>query len=101
MVPTKLRQRGVDGDACQPGSKPRSFVKILDMGEGIQKTILHCVFRVFAISHHPMDDTEKFFAMALAKFSEGGSSSSFGGCYQLVLAPGSKVANLRGIIRHR
>ena len=27
--------------------------------------------------------------MAFAKLSEGGSSSSLGGCYQLLLAPGS------------
>jgi hypothetical protein len=51
------------------------------MGKGIQKTILHCVFRVFAISHDPMYDTEDFFRMAFAKLSEGGSSSSLGGCY--------------------
>jgi len=49
MVPAELRQRRIDGDACQPGGKPRSFIEILDMGEGIQKTILQCVFRVFAI----------------------------------------------------
>jgi hypothetical protein len=42
------------------------------MGEGIQKTILHCVFRVFAISHDPMNDTEDFFDMSFAKLSEGG-----------------------------
>jgi hypothetical protein len=41
-----------------------------------------------------MDDPENPFAMAFAKFSEGGSSSGFSGCYQLVLAPLSKVANL-------
>jgi hypothetical protein len=60
------------------------------MGEGIQKTILQCVFRVFAISHDPMNDTEDFFDMPLAKLSEGGSSSSLGGCYQLLLAPRSR-----------
>jgi len=93
MVLTKLRQRRIDGDACEPGGKPRYFIEILDMGEGIQKTILHCVFRVFAISHDPINDTEDFFDMAFAKLSEGGSSSSLGGCYQLLLAPRSKIVN--------
>jgi hypothetical protein len=34
-----------------------------------------------------------FFDMAFAKLSEGSSSSSLGGCYQLLLAPRSKIAN--------
>jgi hypothetical protein len=63
------------------------------MDESIQKALLHCVFRVFAISHDPINDAEDFFDMALAKLSEGGSSSSLGGCYQLLLAPRSKIAN--------
>jgi hypothetical protein len=63
------------------------------MGEGIQKTILHCVFRVFAISHDPINDPEDFFGMAFAKHSEGGSTSGLGGCYQLLLAPHSKIVN--------
>jgi len=78
MVLTKLRQRRIDGDACEPGGKPRSFIKILDMGEGVQKTILQRVFRIFVISHDPMDDTEDSFDMAFAKLSEGGSSASLG-----------------------
>jgi hypothetical protein len=40
-----------------------------------------------------MNDTEDFFDMAFAKLSEGGSSSSLGGCYQLLLAPRAKIAN--------
>jgi hypothetical protein len=63
------------------------------MDESIQKALLHCVFRVFAVSHDPMNDTEDFFDMAFAKLSEGGSSSSLGGCYQLLLAPRAKIAN--------
>jgi hypothetical protein len=93
----KLRQRRIDGDAGQPGGKPRSFVEILDMGEGVQKTILQGVLRVFAVSHDPMNDTEDFFDVALAKLSEGGSSSTLGGCYQLLLAPRWKIANRCGI----
>jgi hypothetical protein len=54
---------------------------------------LHCVFSVFAISHDPMNDSEDFLDMALAKLPKGGWSSSLGGCYQLLLAPRSKIAN--------
>jgi hypothetical protein len=64
------------------------------MGEGIQKRILHCVFRVFTISHHPMDDTEDLFAVAFAEFSKGVRSSNLSGCYQLLLVPFSEIANL-------
>jgi hypothetical protein len=63
------------------------------MGEGVQKRILQGVLRVFAVSHDPMNDTEDFFDMAFAKLSEGGSSFNLGGCYQLLLAPRSKIAN--------
>jgi hypothetical protein len=63
------------------------------MDESIQKTILHCIFRVFAVSHDPMNDTEDFFDVPFAKLFEGAWSSSLGGCYQLLLAPRSKIAN--------
>src|SRR5260221_5633536 len=92
-VLAKLHQGGINRNAGQPGRKLGSSIKILEMDESIQKTILHCVFRVFAVSHHPMNDTEDFFDMALAKLSEGGSSSSLRSCYQLLLAPYSKIAN--------
>jgi len=36
---------------------------------------------------------ETCFHMTFAKLSEGGSSSRLGGCYQLLLAPRSKIAN--------
>src|SRR5260370_8845221 len=101
MVLTKLRQRRIDGDACQPGGKLRSCIEILDMGEGIQKTILQCVFGVFAVSRDPMNDTEDFLDMAFAKLSERSSSPTFGGCDQLVLAPRSKIANRCGITLRR
>jgi hypothetical protein len=94
MLLTKLRKRGIDGNARQPSRKPCPFIEILDMGQGIQKTILHRVFRVFAMSHHPIDDTENAFSMAFAKFSKGNSSSGLSGRYQLLLAPSSKIANL-------
>jgi len=93
MVCTKLGQRRIDGDACQPGGKPRSLIEILDMGKGVQKTILQCVFRIFASSHDPMDNTEGPFDMAFAKLSEGDSSTSLGGCYQLLLAARSKISD--------
>src|ERR1700722_1935906 len=48
-----------------------------------------------------MEDAENFFAMTFAKLSERGSSSNLGGCYQLFLAPRSKIANRRGIPLHR
>src|SRR6266481_3595686 len=89
----KLYQGGINRNACQPGGKPRSFIEILDMDEGIQKTILQRVFRVFAISHDPASHTGDLFHMTFAKLSEGGSSSSLGSRYQLLLAPRSKIAN--------
>jgi len=50
---------------------------------------------VFAISHHPMDDAEDFFAMVFEQFSKrDASSSTLSGCYQLLFDPGSKIANL-------
>ena len=93
MVVTKFRHRRIDGDARQPGGEPRLSIKILDIEEGIQKTILDLVFRVLAISHDPLDDTKDFFDMSLAELSERGSSSTLGCCYQLRLAPRSKIAN--------
>jgi hypothetical protein len=63
------------------------------MDESIQKALLHCVFRVFAVSYDPASHTGDLFHMTFAKFSEGGSSSILGGCYQLLLGPGSKIAN--------
>jgi hypothetical protein len=63
------------------------------MDESIQKALLRCVFRVFAISHDPINDPEDFFGMAFAKLSERGSTSGLGGCYQLLLAPRPKIVN--------
>jgi hypothetical protein len=71
------------------------------MDESIQKAVLRRVFRVFAISQNPIGYAEDSCDMALAKLSEGGSSSALGGCYQLLLAPRSKIANRRGIVRRR
>jgi hypothetical protein len=71
------------------------------MDESIQEALLHGVFRVFTISYDPMNDTEESLEMAFAKLSEGGSSSSLGGRYQLLLAPRSKIANRCGIVMHR
>ena len=94
-------ERGVDGDAREPSCETGPAVKVRQVNKGPQEAVLHCVFRIFAISHHSMNDTENLFAMAFAKFSKGGSSSSFRGCYQLVLAPLSKIANLWGIVLHQ
>jgi hypothetical protein len=63
------------------------------MEEGAQKGVLHCVFRIFAISSDPMGDSEDLLDMAFAKLAEGGSSSNLGGSYQLRLAPLSKIGN--------
>jgi hypothetical protein len=97
MILTELAQGRVNGDACKPGCKLRSSIKVLDVEEGIEKTILHCVFRVFAISNDPMDDTEESLAMPFTKLTEGGSFAGLSGCDQLLLAPRSKIANGRGI----
>jgi hypothetical protein len=74
---------------------------MLEMDESIQKALLHCVFSIFTISYDPASHTSDSFQMTFAKLSEGGSSSSLGGCYQLVLAPPSKIANLCRIALHR
>jgi hypothetical protein len=63
------------------------------MHESIQKAVLHCIFRVFAISHDPMSDPEGFLGMAITKLPEGGSSPSLGGRYQLLLAPFPNIAS--------
>src|SRR6266403_1500286 len=89
----KLHQGGINRNAGQPGCKLRSSIKILEMDESIQKALLPCVFRVFAISHDPINDAEDFFGMAFEKLSEGGSTSGLGGCDQLLLAPHSKIVN--------
>jgi hypothetical protein len=58
-------------------------------------------FRIL-YSHHPMDDAEDLFAMAFEQFSKGNSCSpTLSGCYQLLLDPGSKIADLRGIVVRR
>jgi hypothetical protein len=90
---TKLHQGGINRNAGQPGCKLGSSIKILEMDESIQKALLRCVFRVFAISHDPINDAEDSFGMAFAKLSEGGSTSALGGCDQLLLAPHSKIVN--------
>ena len=92
-VLAKLCQGRINGNARQPGRKPRSAVKILEMEKGTQKGVLHCVFRVFAISRDPMGDSEEFLDMAFAKLTEGGPSSNPGSRYQLLLAPRSKIGN--------
>jgi hypothetical protein len=57
------------------------------MDESIQKALLRCAFRVFTVSYDPASHTGDLFHMTFAKLSEGRSSSSLGGCYQLLLAP--------------
>jgi hypothetical protein len=68
------------------------------MDESIQKAVLRCVFRVFAISENPMGYAEDSYDMAFAKLPERGSSATLGGCYQLLLAPRPKIVNRRGIV---
>jgi hypothetical protein len=46
---TKLHQGCINGGACQPGCKTRSFIETLKMDESTQKTIVHCIFRVFTV----------------------------------------------------
>jgi hypothetical protein len=42
-----------------------------------------------------MDDAEDLSAVVFEQFSKGNSSSpALSGCYQLLLDPGSKIANL-------
>src|SRR5258708_28958580 len=84
---TKLHQAGINRNAGQPGCKLGSSIKILEMDESIQKALLHCVFRVFALSHDPINDAEDFFGMVLANLSERRSFSIIGGCAQLLLPP--------------
>jgi hypothetical protein len=49
-----------------------------------------------------MDDAKDLFSMVFEQFSKGNSSSStLSGCYQLLLDPGSKITNLRGIVARR
>src|SRR6201984_624722 len=47
---TKLHQGGINRNAGQPGRKLGSSIKILKMDESVQKALLRCVFRVFAVS---------------------------------------------------
>src|SRR6266481_9316276 len=98
---TKLHQSGINRNAGQPGCKLGSSIKILEMDESVQKALLRCVFRIFTVSYDPASHTGDLFHMTFAKLSEGSSSPAFGGCYQLLLAPRSKIANRRGIIMHR
>src|SRR6202795_619680 len=93
---TKLHQCGIHRNAGQPGCKLGSSIKILEMDESIQKALLCCVFRVFTVSYDPASHTGDLFDMTFAKLSEGSSSPTFGGCYQLLLAPRSKIANWCG-----
>src|SRR5258705_11395117 len=97
----KLHQGGINRNAGQPGCKLGSSIKILEMDESVQKALLRCVFRVFTVSCDPASHTGDFFHMAFAKLSEGGSSPTFGGCDQLLLAPRSKIANCCGIALRR
>jgi hypothetical protein len=75
-----------DHRACKLGSS----LKILEMDESIHHALLR---RVFTISDDPASHIGDSFPMTFAKLSEGGSSSSLGGCYQLLLAPPSEIAN--------
>src|SRR5882757_4067981 len=98
---TKLHQSRINRNAGQPGCKLGSSIKILEMDESVQKALLRCVFRVFTVSCDPASHTGDFFHMTFAKLSEGGSSPTFGGCDQLLLAPRSKIANCCGIALRR
>src|ERR1700730_9544530 len=98
---TKLHQCRINRNAGQPGCKPGPSIKILEMDESTQKAVLHCVFRVFTVWHDPASHTEDSFHMTFAKLSEGSLPSSLGGCYQLLVAPRSKIANRCGIALRR
>jgi hypothetical protein len=63
------------------------------MDESIQKALLRCVFSVFSVSCDPASHAGDSFHMTLAKLSKWGSSPTFGGGDQLVVAPRSKIAN--------
>src|SRR5258708_16918712 len=97
----KLHEGGINRNAGQAGCKLGSSIKILEMDESVQKALLRCVFRVFTVSCDPASHTGDFFHMTFAKLSEGGSSPTFGGCDQLLLAPRSKIANCCGIALRR
>src|SRR5258707_13730459 len=88
---TKLHEGGINRNAGQPSCKLGSSIKILEMDESIQKALLRCVFRVFTVSCDPTNHTRHLFHMTFAKLSEGSSSSSLGGCDQLLLAPRPKI----------
>jgi hypothetical protein len=68
------------------------------MNKCTQQGILHCIFRVFAISHDPMCHAEDLFHMALTKLSERGSLATLGGSNQVFLAPLVEVASRAGIV---
>jgi len=93
----KLHQGGINRNAGQPGCKLGSSIKIFEMDESVQKALLRCVFRVFTVSCDPASHTGDFFHMTFAKLSEGGSSPTFRGRDQLLLAPRSKIADCCGI----
>jgi hypothetical protein len=71
-------------------------IKILEMDKSIQKALALCLPRLHGL-YDPASYTGDLFHMTFAKLSQGSSSSSLGGCYQLLLAPRSKIANCYGI----
>ena len=101
MVLTKLRQRRIDGDACQPGGKPRSFIEILDMGEGIQKTVLHCVFGVFAVSRDRSMPRKTFLTDGVCQSSTKGARLRVAATISTTTRSTLSVANRWGIAHTR
>src|SRR5882757_8154298 len=98
---TKLHQGGINRNAGQPGCKLGSSIKILEMDESTQNSLLRCVFRVFTVSYDPASHPEDLFHMTFAKLSEGRSFPAFGGCDQLLFAQRSKIVSRCGITARR
>jgi len=74
----KNHQRGINGDARQPGGKRGPFVKVLEMDEGAQESILQSILRVFAISGDTKCRLVKLSGIGLAKGTESRRLASFG-----------------------
>src|SRR5712672_2626096 len=83
------------------GSSMGTSIKILEMDESTQKTLLRCIFRVFTVSYDPASHPEDLFHMTFAKLSEGSSLPAFGGCDQLLFAQRSKIVSRCGITARR
>src|SRR5260370_14117215 len=62
-IPAHFHQRGITGDAAQPGLKSCPSLKVLHVDVGIKKTFLNRILSIITSSRDPMINTKHLIRM--------------------------------------